>query len=76
MPTLIQWDTAEHPSARLPETGLALKTLKARHPRADDVRAHLQWLGAAHLIELEPTEDGTSALVAEIETPSGLRTLA
>ncbi len=76
VPTLIQWDTPEHPSARLPETGLALKTLKARHPRADDLRAQLQWLGAAHLIEIEPSEDGTTTLMAEIETPSGVRTLA
>lgn len=76
VPTLIQWDTAAHPGARLDGSGLALKTLKARHPRADDVRAQLEWLGAAHLIELEPAVDGMPALVAEIETPSGVRTLA
>lgn len=76
VPTLIQWDTTAHPSTRLPATGLALKRLKAAHPRADDIRAHLQWLGAAHLIELETATDGAPALVAEIETPSGVRTLA
>jgi hypothetical protein len=76
VPTLIQWDTAAHPSTRLPETGLALKALKARHPRAEEVRAQLEWLGAAHLIELESATDGTAALTAEIESPAGLRTLA
>ncbi len=76
VPTLIQWDTAAHPSARLPDAGLALKTLKGRHPRADDVRAQLQWLGADHLIEVEAGPEGAPALVAEIETPSGVRTLA
>jgi hypothetical protein len=76
LPTLIQWDTPAHPSARLPATGLALKKLTARHPRAEDLRAQLEWLGAAHLVELETAEDGQPALVAEIETPSGLRTLA
>jgi hypothetical protein len=76
LPTLIQWDTPAHPSTRLPETGLALKKLKARHPRAEAMRAQLEWLGAAHLIELETAEDGAPALVADIETPSGLRTLA
>lgn len=76
LPTLIQWDTADHPSARLPETGLAVKALRARHPRADDVLAQLQWLGAGHLIHVEAVPDGTASLTADIETPAGVRTLA
>ena len=76
LPTLIQWDTAAHPSTRLAETGLALKKLSARHPHADDLLAQLKWLGVAHLIELETAHDGAPALVAEIETLAGLRTLA
>jgi hypothetical protein len=75
VPTLIQWDTPAHPSARLPATGLALRSLKARHPRAEAVREQLDWLGAAHLIELEDAAGGEPALAAEIETPAGLRTL-
>ncbi|SDH81353.1 VOC family protein [Paraburkholderia phenazinium] len=80
VPTLIQWDTAQHPSAVLPETGLALKSLKAVHPQAETVEAHLRWLGAAHLIAVSapPEAEGAAAeaaLVAEIETPAGLRTL-
>lgn len=74
VPSLIQWDTPRHPSAALPETGLALRSLKAVHPRADAVTAHLRWLGAAHLIEVAAT-GGHAALVAEIDTPDGLRTL-
>ncbi|MGF6768823.1 TusA-related sulfurtransferase [Paraburkholderia sp. GAS199] len=74
LPSLIQWDSARHPSAMLPETGIALKALKAAHPQADIVQAQLQWLGAAHLIQLQSAED-TPALVAEFETPDGLRTL-
>jgi hypothetical protein len=73
-PSLIQWDTPRHPSAVLPETDIALKVLKAEHPQADAIAAQLHWLGAAHLIALEPTE-GAAALVAEFETPEGLRTL-
>jgi hypothetical protein len=88
VPTLIQWDTPQHPSDVLPETGLALKSLKGIHPQAEAVAAHLRWLGAAHLIALsapDVAEDegegegggaaSTATLVAEIETPSGLRTL-
>ena len=74
LPTLIQWDTPKHPSAVLDETGIALKALKAVHPQADVIAAQLHWLGAAHLIALEST-DGAAALVAEFETPEGLRTL-
>jgi hypothetical protein len=80
VPTLIQWDTPHHPSTVLPETGLALRSLKAVHPQAEAVEAHLRWLGAAHLIGLS-APDGAEAtanaasLVAEIETPNGLRTL-
>jgi hypothetical protein len=77
LPTLIQWDTPHHPSQVLPETGLALKSLKGFHPQAELLEAQLRWLGAAHLIDLSP-QDGTSgapALVAEFETPGGLRTL-
>jgi hypothetical protein len=76
VPTLIQWDTLAHPSARLPETGLALKALRARHPRADALRAQLEWLGAAHLIQVETAPDETASLMADIETPAGVRTLA
>lgn len=74
LPSLIQWDTPRHPSGVLPETGIALKALKATHPQADTIAAQLHWLGAAHLIALEPTA-GAAALVAEFETPDGLRTL-
>jgi hypothetical protein len=74
LPSLIQWDTPRHPSGVLPETDIALKTLKALHPQADTIAAQLHWLGASHLIALEPAE-GAAALVAEFETPEGLRTL-
>ena len=74
LPSLIQWDSPRHPSTLLPDTGIELKALKAVHPQAELVAAQLQWLGAAHLLELRSTE-GAAALVAEFETPDGLRTL-
>ncbi|MCC8396299.1 VOC family protein [Paraburkholderia sp. MMS20-SJTR3] len=74
LPSLIQWDSPQHPSQRLAPNDLALKTLKAAHPRADLIVEQLQWLGAAHLLEVQPT-DGAPALVAEFETPEGPRTL-
>ena len=76
LPTLIQWDTPHHPSHVLPETELALKSLKGIHPQAEAIKAQLEWLGAGHLIQLA-TQDGADApaLVAEFDTPDGPRTL-
>jgi len=73
LPSLIQWDTPRHPSRELPESGIALKSLHGFHPRPDVVRAQLEWLGAAHLIDVQPAD--APALVAEFETPSGPRKL-
>lgn len=75
VPTLIQWDTPAHPGATLPASGVALKTLKARHPQPELVAEQLNWLGAAHLIALERTPAPAPALIAEFETPAGVRTL-
>ncbi|GAB3625579.1 glyoxalase [Pandoraea terrae] len=74
VPTLIQWDTSVHPAASLPDSDCALKTLRGFHPQADTVREQLRWLGAESLLSLEATLVEPS-LVAEIETPNGLRTL-
>lgn len=74
-PTLIQWDTPLMPAQRLPNSGLALRSLKGFHPRADLVREQLAWLGAAHLIDIENAPNQTPSLVAEIETPAGVRVL-
>ncbi|MDR3097744.1 MAG: VOC family protein, partial [Paraburkholderia sp.] len=74
LPSLIQWDTPRHPSQTLDSGhGIALKSLTGFHPQAQTVREQLNWLGAAHLIAVEEAQ--APALVAQFETPSGLRTL-
>jgi hypothetical protein len=70
LPSLIQWDTARHPSDTLPETGIALKSLTGFHPRPDLVSEQLAWLGASHLLRVEATE-GAPALVAQFELADG-----
>jgi hypothetical protein len=77
LPTLIQWDTPQHPSQVLPETELALKSLKGFHPQAETLKAQLNWLGAGHLIAVFAQDEaaGTPVLVAEFDTPNGVRTL-
>lgn len=73
VPSLIQWDTPRHPSQTLADTGIVLKSLTGFHPHAQTVREQVSWLGAASLIAVE--EAAAPALVAQFETPSGLRTL-
>ncbi|SAK76319.1 glyoxalase [Caballeronia fortuita] len=70
LPSLIQWDTPRHPSAALPETGIALRSLTGFHPHAQAVSEQLAWLGAAHLMRVEPTA-GAPVLVAQFELPDG-----
>jgi hypothetical protein len=73
LPSLIQWDTSRHPSQTLADSGIVLRSLTGFHPQAEVVREQLSWLGAAHLIAVE--DAAAPALVAQFETPSGLRTL-
>ncbi|MWL87963.1 VOC family protein [Cupriavidus sp. SW-Y-13] len=73
-PTLIQWDVQNHPGISLPRQDLALRRLRGQHPHAELLRQGLAWIGAASLIDIEQT-DGPPALLAEIETPTGLKTL-
>jgi len=70
LPSLIQWDTPQHPSGALPETGIVLRSLTGYHPNADVIAEQLAWLGAAHLMRVEATA-GAPALVAVFELPDG-----
>ncbi|VVD89066.1 glyoxalase [Pandoraea pneumonica] len=74
VPTLIQWDTPQHPADALPETGCAVTSLRGFHPQAAAIADQLQWLGASALVNVEATLVEPT-LVAEFETPNGPRTL-
>lgn len=74
LPSLIQWDVSPHPGASLPRHDLALRRLTGQHPNAELLRQGLAWLGGEPLMTLEQT-DGPPQLIAEIETPQGVRTL-
>lgn len=74
VPTLIQWDTPDHPADALPKSDCAVRLLRGFHPQADTVGDHLRWLGADALIGVEATLVEPS-LVADIDTPAGPRTL-
>jgi len=74
LPTLIQWNDATHPTASLPESGIALKALRGFHPSPELIGEQLRWLGLETILTVEPTLVEPS-MFAEFETPSGIRTL-
>ena len=72
-PSLIQWQSPQHPANRLEDRGCSLVSLKGFHPDAARINDLLRHLGCASEIYVE--EDQRAHLVAEIQTPRGLRTL-
>lgn len=70
-PALIQWKSP-HPSAVLTRCGCALRRLIVTHPEALALRRILAPVFDDPRVIYEP---GTPALVAEIDTPHGLRYL-
>ncbi|AKM31807.1 glyoxalase [Pandoraea faecigallinarum] len=74
LPTLIQWDSPQHPTHTLPCADCAVTSLRGFHPQAATISEQLHWLSADALINVEATLVEPS-LAAEIETPNGPRTL-
>jgi hypothetical protein len=77
LPALIQWSCQDHPARRLPERGCRLKRLTLQVRRPEALAAALDALGCYGLAEVQPLDSPPSpCLVADIETPGGLRRLS
>jgi hypothetical protein len=77
LPTLIQWSCQEHPAQRLPDQGCRLKRLTLQVRRPEALAAALDALGCHGLAEVQALDSRPSpSLVADIETPEGLRHLS
>jgi hypothetical protein len=72
VPSLICWDGAAHPAARLPEAGVTLERLELAHPRAAEVQRQLDLLG----LDVRCAASSVPRIVAHLRTPSGATTLA
>ncbi|SCX72709.1 VOC family protein [Variovorax sp. EL159] len=70
LPTLIQWGPV-HPTDTLPDVGLAMRALRAAHPRAADLSAALSTIGMTDMA----VTAGPPNLVAVLDTPRGPVTL-
>lgn len=71
-PWLISWQGAAHPCDRLADSGCRLRRLVVAHPEAGALGAALTGLDGAAPVVFEP---GAPGLLAEIDTPHGLRVL-
>lgn len=72
LPTLIEWG-AEHPAATLPASGLALQSLKLKHPRAT---ALAEACSAVGLTDTAVHAAAQPAIEAVLTTPRGAVTLS
>ncbi len=71
-PPLIAWAGTLHPAQMLTASGARLVCLTVQHPQADDLA---DLLGSINGVKVRFEAANTTALVAEFETPHGLRTL-
>ena len=71
-PALIQWQSPIHPSEMLPPSNCRLHRLVVAHPQAKELEIAVQKVLANARVVFEV---GTHDLMAEIETPNGMRRL-
>jgi hypothetical protein len=74
-PILIQRSPGSHPAAVLPESNCRLRELRIQPPAPGEVSALLSRIRLAEQPRVIVTRSATCALVAEIETPFGVRVL-
>ena len=74
-PLLIQRSSSVHPAAALTPSGLVFQSLRIRHPAPAQVLALLARIGLASQPAVEVIQGNECRLVAEIQTPFGLRVL-
>jgi Glyoxalase-like domain len=72
-PLLIQRSSSVEPAAVLPQSGLQLQRLRIRHPVPAHVLSLFAKIGLASQPEVTVTQGHQCSLVAEIQTPFGLR---
>ena len=79
LPTLIQWGSS-HPTDAMPDSGVALHSLRVQHPQADALNAAYKAIGlteklSAGLHDAAVTggvAEGPARLSAHLQTPNGL----
>ena len=73
VPTLIEWQSPQHPASRLEDRGCTLLSLAGFHPDAERANDLLSALGLG--ADVSVAKHQRPHLIATIKTPSGIRTL-
>ena len=73
MPSLIEWDTDQHPCTVLRDSGCRLVSIEAGHPMAARVSRSIESICLVGRVTI--AERDRPHLAATVETPAGLRTL-
>ncbi|MCP5052784.1 MAG: VOC family protein [bacterium] len=77
IPTLIQWNTPVHPSAKMPPSGCSLVRLELYHSNPRWLENALNTIGAAPHVDIQPLPSNFPPyIVAHIQTPSGLKEIS
>lgn len=71
-PTLMEWPAGPHPASRMRDLGCSLRRFTVQHPRATWIASQLESHFTDPRVDFEA---GPLRLVAEIETPHGLRVI-
>ena len=71
-PALIEWQCETHPATLLRATGCRLRRLIVRHPEAAALKAQIAGLFEDDRVSFE---SGPAGLIAEFDTPGGVRVL-
>jgi hypothetical protein len=74
VPPLIQWHSALHPAAGMPDSGCSLASVEAFTPEPELLRSQLASLGLGDAVTIS-RGTGAPRLVAGINTPAGKRLL-
>ena len=75
-PSLIEWRIGTHPAQRLQPSGCSLVRLKAMYPEPRQISDLLESIGFEGPVTISPLGlDEFPQLIAEIETPAGVREL-
>ena len=77
IPFLIQWEETVHPASMMVDVECSLESLRGFHPQKDKILTVLQSLGVDQLLSLESiSSHETPRLIAQIQTPNGVRILS
>ena len=77
IPSVMQWDTDEHPAAQMEDLGCQLQAIEIHHPKPDWVQGVLNSMGFVGDVTLFPlAQNSLPFMRVLLNTPSGVKELS